>query len=168
MSYASCAILIPRACECIDKPFETRQEALLKVRQAIDIKQNLILRSASWRVSKDRPRVAEFGCQQNPGSGWKWGASVARRPPNRAYLDDAKQREPYDCHWHLYDWPDNSGTIPGEKQAFTRASILFRPQRPKRASRREIWWRRRVPPPGPHRLLHKPFIAIVGCPTVVI
>ncbi|SVA52820.1 uncharacterized protein METZ01_LOCUS105674, partial [marine metagenome] len=27
------------------------------------------------------------------------------------------------------------------------------------------WWRRRVPPPGPHNLLHKAFIAIVGKPT---
>ena len=27
------------------------------------------------------------------------------------------------------------------------------------------WWRRRVLPPGPQRLFHKPCIAIVGCPT---
>ena len=28
------------------------------------------------------------------------------------------------------------------------------------------WWRRRVPPPGPQRLFHAPFIAIVGKPTL--
>jgi len=47
-----------------------------------------------------------------------------------------------------------------------RASILFRPRRQagRRIARRPagIWWRRRVLPPGPLRLFHKAFIAIVG------
>lgn len=37
-------------------------------------------------------------------------------------------------------------------------SILFRPHNTIKPA---IWWRRRVPPPGPQRLLHAPFIVIV-------
>ena len=55
--------------------------------------------------------------------------------------------------------PDNGGTMPSEKHAFERTSILFRPLRSPLA---RIWWRRRVLPPGPKRLLHMPFIAIAG------
>ena len=44
------------------------------------------------------------------------------------------------------------------------ASILFRPQGAGRETG-DLWWRRRVPPPGPQCLFHRPFIAIVGFPT---
>ena len=39
-----------------------------------------------------------------------------------------------------------------------RTSILFHPH--------NTWWRRRVPPPGPKRLFHKSFIAIVSYLTI--
>ena len=50
-----------------------------------------------------------------------------------------------------------------------RASILFRPLRksPCAEASGDEWWRRRVLPPGPQRLFHRAFIAIVGCPTIV-
>src|SRR6185437_853846 len=49
-----------------------------------------------------------------------------------------------------------------------RASILIRPPKlPPRWTAYRFWWRRRVLPPGPLRLFHAPFIAIVGCPTAL-
>ena len=51
--------------------------------------------------------------------------------------------------------------MPGKSTIFTPSSILFRPIR-NRPTLSGLWWRRRVPPPGPNGLLHRPFIAIVG------
>jgi hypothetical protein len=51
--------------------------------------------------------------------------------------------------------------MPGKSSIFTLLSILFRP-RHKAAKPAALWWRRRVPPPGPISLLHRPFITIAG------
>ena len=51
--------------------------------------------------------------------------------------------------------------MPGKGAIFTPSSILFRP-RHRPACGAGFWWRRRVPPPGPMGLLHRPFIAISG------
>ncbi|PLW75527.1 hypothetical protein C0081_01465 [Cohaesibacter celericrescens] len=55
--------------------------------------------------------------------------------------------------------------MPSKNTIFTPSSILFRPQQKHRFltlhSQRCLWWRRRVPPPGPIGLLQRPFIAIV-------
>ncbi|EBU8131971.1 hypothetical protein BZU93_26335 [Salmonella enterica subsp. enterica] len=51
--------------------------------------------------------------------------------------------------------------MPGKSPIFTPSSILFRPQQ-QPSAREGSWWRRRVPPPGPNGLLHRPFIAIVS------
>src|SRR5215472_6498655 len=67
------------------------------------------------------------------------------------------------------------GTMPSERVPFTPSSILFRPQqKPLRCifynfghsskPTSSLWWRRRVPPPGPIGLLRYPFIAIAGEP----
>src|SRR5579875_821751 len=49
--------------------------------------------------------------------GRRWGASVARCPPNRAY----RLRSDSECLIVVgtYQWPDNGGTMPGERYAFT-------------------------------------------------
>jgi len=63
--------------------------------------------------------------------------------------------------------------MPSENLPFTPSSILFRPhQMPPESGIYDtlqvvafasgIWWRRRVPPPGPNGLLRQPFIAIVS------
>ena len=51
--------------------------------------------------------------------------------------------------------------MPGKRAIFTPLSILFRP-RHKAAASAALWWRRRVLPPGPMGLLHRPFITIAG------
>ena len=67
--------------------------------------------------------------------------------------------------------------MPGTVLTFQRLSILFRPHQskrgfplhaPRRFAARLPWWRRRVPPPGPDRLLRKRFstIADVSAGTV--
>src|SRR6185437_12822413 len=35
----------------------------------------------------------------------------------------------HSCHWQLWNWPDNGGTMPSESPPFTPSSILFRPRR---------------------------------------
>ena len=50
--------------------------------------------------------------------------------------------------------------MPGKSPIFTPSSILFRPQQEPPFRTGGSWWRRRVPPPGPNGLLHRPFIAI--------
>ncbi|TGR71187.1 hypothetical protein EN837_07080 [bacterium M00.F.Ca.ET.194.01.1.1] len=56
--------------------------------------------------------------------------------------------------------------MPSKSSIFTPLSILFRPhQKPAfHLKAAGFWWRRRVPPPGPIGLLHRPFIAIAGLP----
>ena len=49
--------------------------------------------------------------------------------------------------------------MPSKKTIFTPLSILFRPHQ-KPVTWTGLWWRRRVPPPGPLRLFHRRFIAI--------
>ena len=49
--------------------------------------------------------------------------------------------------------------MPSKKSIFTPLSILFRPHQ-KPVIPTGFWWRRRVPPPGPIGLFHRPFIAI--------
>ena len=57
----------------------------------------------------------------------KWGASVARCSPNRAYLLGSEG------HFVIVGTctisPITADTIPSERSAFTRPSILFRPRR---------------------------------------
>ena len=48
----------------------------------------------------------------------EWGASVARCPPNRAYLTRLGS-ECQRCRWQLCVWPGNGGTMPGENYPFT-------------------------------------------------
>jgi hypothetical protein len=80
----------------------------------------------AWRVAannhgRGRPK---------PPPRASWGASVARCPPDRAYLTEVKQRVPYGCccRWQLQVWPGNGGTMPSEsKTPLPRASSLFRP-----------------------------------------
>ena len=52
--------------------------------------------------------------------------------------------------------------MPGESTDFTPSSILFRPRHSlqNRCPSCRLWWRRRVPPPGPIGLFRRPFIAI--------
>src|SRR5215216_6971945 len=50
--------------------------------------------------------------------------------------------------------------MPSKSAPFTPSSILFRPRRS--PGHPGLWWRRRVPPPGPIGLLRRPFIAIAG------
>src|SRR5580692_4163181 len=58
----------------------------------------------------------------------------------------------------LVEWPDNGGTMPSKRRAFTtRVEPLSPPQCPSGK-----WWRRRALPPGPLRLFHAPFIAIAS------
>ena len=47
----------------------------------------------------------------------KWGASVARCPPDRAYL--VLGSEGHTVIVGTYKWPDNGGTMPGKKCGFT-------------------------------------------------
>src|SRR5580698_7127006 len=34
----------------------------------------------------------------------------------------------HSCHWQLWNWPDNGGTMPSKSTPFTPSSILFRPR----------------------------------------
>ena len=57
--------------------------------------------------------------------------------------------------------------MPGKNSVFiTRVDPISPPNQMPES--RISWWRRRVPPPGPQRLFHKAFIAIVGKPTIYI
>src|SRR5262244_278200 len=100
-------------------------------------------------------------------------ASVARclrTPPDAAKRQGLKiglsscvtqpEQPEQSCRWQLLLWPDNGGTMPSKSTPFTPSSILFRPRRSSRIL--ELWWRRRVLPPGPIGLLRRPFIAIAG------
>src|SRR5580658_7969221 len=49
--------------------------------------------------------------------------------------------------------------MPGKRSPFTSLVEPISPP-PKPASRSGLWWRRRVPPPGPKDLFRCPFIAI--------
>ena len=74
----------------------------------------------------------------------------------------------HSCHLQLLRWPDNGGTMPSENASFTPSSILFRPRRnPRNVRFLGLWWRRRVPPPGPIGLLRRSFIAIAGEPALL-
>lgn len=79
-----------------------------------------------------------------------------------------RQQPEHCCRWQLCFWPDNGGTMPSKRTTFTPSSILFRPRRSPAAWWLQVpaaraaglWWRRRVPPPGPKGLFRRPFIAI--------
>ena len=89
-----------------------------------------------------------------------------------------QEQSPHSCHLQLLKRPDIGGTMPSERQSFTPSSILFRPHQIRSRMtgirmqdksnlllpviRHLMWWRRRVPPPGPNGLLRLPFIAIAG------
>src|ERR1700761_850654 len=79
----------------------------------------------------------------------KWGDSVAQLSPGCAYLLGSEGH--FIVVGTYTDSPITADTIPSKRTAFTRLSILFRPRMP--PSREGNWWRRRVPPPGPVRLL---------------
>ena len=56
--------------------------------------------------------------------------------------------------------------MPGKNRAFTtRVDPVSPPSTPPPKRAEVKWWRRRVLPPGPKRLFHAAFIAIVGFPT---
>ena len=57
--------------------------------------------------------------------------------------------------------PDNGGTMPSKRWVFTARVEPISPPHP---GHQGNWWRRRVPPPGPQRLFHAPFITIAGKP----
>ena len=96
----------------------------------------------------------------------KWGASVARCPPNRAYLFVLGSEHHVIVIGTCKNGPVTAEPCRAKTMSLPRASILFRPRgRPVAVSIGRpacIWWRRRVLPPGPLRLFHKAFIAIVG------
>jgi len=60
--------------------------------------------------------------------------------------------------------------MPSEDLPFTLSSILFRPHHKPAACVHAagLWWRRRVPPPGPMSLLRPSFIAIAVAGTMNI
>ena len=115
-----------------------------------------------WHAPKTNPAALAAG---------SWGASVARCPPDRAdlrYLRSESSRS----HTIVVGIskigpvsvvPCRAKTIP-----LLRASSLVRPHKACRQklvfswSNRQVWWRRRVLPPGPLRLFRTAFIAIVG------
>ena len=81
----------------------------------------------------------------------KVGRSVARCPGPRSPRIQAASANLLSLAF--IKQPDNGGTIPDKVFVFELPSNLFRPH---------IWWRRRVPPPGPNNLLHKAFIILVA------
>ena len=107
-------------------------------------------------------RCAEGHCRKTDER--KVQASVARclrTPPCLArdkglkvsvWLLLTQQRPPeHDCRWQLCCFGPIT-VVPHRDKAnpFTRSSILFRPHVPPTPG---VWWSRRVPPPGPIRLL---------------
>src|SRR5690348_4301349 len=119
-------------------------------------------REASAPVSREStPRK----CEKNMRSG---RASAARCPPEPRLrpLFRRQQRVQRRYRWHLcvalY-----GGTLPGKNRAFTTLVDPVSPPSTRSTSGGE-WWRRRVLPPGPIRLCHAAFIAIVGFPTDLI
>ena len=81
------------------------------------------------------------------------------------------------CHLQLLHGPITVGTIPNENTAFTTCVDPISPPCYQLLTCRGyqtnhwlelIWWRRRVPPPGPLCLLHSTFIAIAGKPATSI
>ena len=68
---------------------------------------------------------------------------------------------------HLQFWSDNGGAYRAKIIPLLRVSILYRPHKNDLTSSR-LWWRRRVPPPGPLRLFCKTFIAIVSFLTSIL
>src|SRR4028118_1037790 len=54
------------------------------------------------------------------GKSGKWGASVARRPPNRAYLSLGSECDSLAAVVvRTYQWPDDGGGMPGKSSPFT-------------------------------------------------
>ncbi len=87
-----------------------------------------------------------------PGSGGPRLTRLSARAWFRR-LELLTQPEPlpeHGCHWQLYLWSDDGGTYRAKAGLFRRSSILFRPRSPAMPG---VWWSRRVPPPGPSRLL---------------
>src|SRR5690606_5638873 len=101
-------------------------------------------------------------------------ASVARCPPEprldgltpRAFIQAVAQLTlrggpQHSCRWQLLWWPGNGGYHAERKSAlYTLVDPVSPPPQP--ALRHGLWWRCRVPPPGPMGLLRQPFIAIAG------
>ena len=88
--------------------------------------------SSGWESRENRERSApsalEFEiCRKIPARGIKWGASVARRPPSRAYLLGSEGH--FIIVGTCTNSPITADTIPSKRTAFTRPSILFRPHR---------------------------------------
>ena len=96
--------------------------------------------------------------------GGKWGASVARCPPNRAYrlCSDSERLCVVIGTCHM---AHNGGTMPSERYIFT---ARVEPVSPPCLALLPRWWRRRALPPGPLRLFHAPFIAIASEPAGLI
>src|SRR5580692_4284940 len=74
--------------------------------------------AGKWRLllpGASEPRLTEL----NP-SGLQVGLSDCVTQP---------EQPEHSCHWQLWIWPDNAGTIPGKSAPFTPSSILFRPRK---------------------------------------
>src|SRR5580700_5612732 len=74
--------------------------------------------AGKWRLllpGASEPRLTEL----NP-SGLQVGLSDCVTQP---------EQPEHSCHWQLWIWSDNDGTIPGKSAPFTPSSILFRPRK---------------------------------------
>src|SRR4051812_9167234 len=98
----------------------------------------------------------------------KWGASVARCPPNPVVAPLGGYSKCLIIVGICRSGPITAEPCRAKTASLLRTSILFRPHRYGPRGPKERWWRRRVPPPGPLRLFHEAFIAIVGFPTPLI
>jgi hypothetical protein len=84
-----------------------------------------------------------------------------------------REHEEHSCHLQLLEWPDTAEPCRAKEYPLHPRRSYFAPIRSRCAASllwqgrrisRSLWWRRRVPPPGPIGLLRYPFIAIAGEP----
>ena len=106
-------------------------------------------------------RASVARCSQTPPAGHIQQEFSGFKPLLTQQLHNPVQS----YHLQLFYLPDNGGTMPNKSLTFTPPSILFRPHQIQlivKSGRKSnwIWWRRRVPPPGPNGLLCRPFIVI--------
>src|SRR5258708_17025491 len=83
----------------------------------------------------------------------KWGVSVARYPPNRAWLTEVRQRGPFHYRWHLNNSPMTAEPYRAKELPLHIRRSCFAPTET-HLKKVGLWWRRRVLPPGPGCLLH--------------
>src|SRR5271170_5531508 len=81
-------------------------------------------------------------------------ASVARCiRRNRAWLTEVRQRGPFHYRWHLNNSPMTAEPYRAKEQSLHIRRSCFAPTET-HLRKVGLWWRRRVPPPGPGCLLH--------------